>query len=1431
METANITYQDDGGSVKVKIDYEKCIACGRCISACKHDARYYSDDTEQFFEDLRNGAQISVIVAPSIRTNIPNYKKLFTYLKKLGVNKIFDVSLGADICIWAYIRYIESKKFVPIITQPCPVIVNYCQIYHHDLLPKLSPVQSPMACTSIYLKNYQGINDRIAALSPCTAKKNEFEETNLAQYNITFAKLLEYMNKNNITLPDEKTEFENDECGFGSLFPMPGGLKENIEYYTGKKFHIAKAEGFHVYDKLDKYANTPDDFLPDIFDVLSCREGCNIGSACSHEGNVFEIEKRMSKKRRRAVMLHEKDYYKTLYKTYDNTFDLSHFIREYHPVSTSSQTITDSDINMAFKLLGKTDYEKQNIDCGACGSETCHNMARKIALNVNIPINCIVKSAEDAKAEHEKNLLTNEKLTNIEHMREADVRMRVMLDAAPIGTYFWDNEKKLTDCNQETIRIFNLSSKEEFLKNFYNLLPESQPDGSLSRERSEEYINQAFQDGYLRFECMHQTLDGEPIPAEVTLVRVRYKGNEIVAAYLRDLREQKRMLHEIEAAQFTTSAMFESNPQMNILFNSQFEVIDCNPAAITFMGFETKEEMLAGFIERISNGIPPIQPGGRISMSLQEWLAITVREGYVKFDTEIYINGKRKDLNVEFKKIPYENNFAIVAYVFDMTEIRDREVELANAHELNKVQLTKLNLVVQASKIGLWDMEVVKDDPVNPSNTFTWSDEFRSMLGYSNESDFPNILGSWSDRMHPDDKEKTLNAFAIHLLDTTGKTPYDVECRLLKSDGEYAYYHSSGETIRDDNGNPLRVAGSLVDITETKNILLDTERQRLEAEAANKAKSSFLSTMSHEIRTPMNAILGITDIYLQKENLDHDIKEAFDKIYTSGNLLLGIINDILDLSKIEAGKMELTIAKYELASLINDTVQLNMMRIGSKPIKFELFVNENIPSFLLGDELRVKQIINNLLSNAFKYTAAGTVRFSIHTETIDDNDNEISLIFSVGDTGQGMTKEQISVLFEEYSRFNLEANRTTEGTGLGMGITQNLIRMMNGEIIVDSLPERGSAFTVRLPQGKTDSEILGKETAENLCKFHVKSKTQIKREKIDRELMPYGSVLIVDDVEMNIYVSKRLMAPYELKIDTADSGFVAIEKIKSGNIYDIVFMDHMMPKMDGIEAVKIIRDMGYDNPIVALTANAVSGQADMFLENGFNDFISKPIDIRQLNAILNKLIRDMQPPEVIEAARNRAKAKDEQSPDDVPAVIDQNIAEIFTRDAMKVLSTLEAISEENDYSNSANLRTFIINVHGIKSALANIGKMDLSATALNLEKEGRAGNINFISSETPAFLKSLKAFVEEIMAQNNVSTDLTVDEDKPYLCEKLLAIKAACEDFDESTAEKLLEELRKKSWSKETGEMLGKIAEHLLHSDFSDIVDISGKFTETALKN
>jgi len=245
--------------------------------------------------------------------------------------------------------------------------------------------------------------------------------------------------------------------------------------------------------------------------------------------------------------------------------------------------------------------------------------------------------------------------------------------------------------------------------------------------------------------------------------------------------------------------------------------------------------------------------------------------------------------------------------------------------------------------------------------------------------------------------------------------------------------------------------------------------------------------------------------------------------------------------------------------------------------------------------------------------------------------------------------------------------------------------------------------------------------------------------------MPYGSVLVVDDVESNIYITKELLAPYGLKIDTAESGFEAIDKIKNGKIYDIVLMDHMMPKMDGIETTKIIRDMGYQRAIVALTANAVSGQADLFIRSGFNDFISKPIDIRKLNTLLNRLIRDKQSTEVLEAAAQQLEERSGQSSENTrQSSFDPGFVEIFMRDVNKVLVSLESINEKDNYINERNMRTYIVNMSVIKSSLSSVGNMELAAVAMNLESAGREKRLEIIASETKGFIDSLKAFMENI---------------------------------------------------------------------------------------
>ena len=615
----------------------------------------------------------------------------------------------------------------------------------------------------------------------------------------------------------------------------------------------------------------------------------------------------------------------------------------------------------------------------------------------------------------------------------------------------------------------------------------------------------------------------------------------------------------------------------------------------------------------------------------------------------------------------------------------------------------------------------------------------------------------------------------------------------------------------------------------------DLMKEKEKAQAISKAKSDFLSRMSHEVRTPMNAILGITEIQLQNDNIAPDMQEALSEIYNSGYLLMDIINDILDLSRIEAGKLELVPVNYDVASLLNDTVHLNVMRYDSKPIEFKLTVDENIPSTLHGDELRIKQILNNLLSNAFKYTDSGEISLSASGEHTG-MDEQMTLIFRVSDTGQGMTEEQIEKLFDEYSRFNMEANRKIEGTGLGMAITKYLVQLMNGEVTVESELDKGSVITVRLPQGiVVGSGLLGRSVAENLKQFRLGRASQMKKApQIIREYMPYGRILVADDVNTNLYVIRGLLIPYGLSVETVSSGFEAVDKIKNGASYDIIFMDHFMPKMDGVETVKIIRGMGYAQPIVALTANALTGQAEMFLANGFDDFISKPIDIRQLNIVLNKLVRDRYPAETVAAAR-RLKANMRKHAVDITAdgfgdgvpdpSSDPELAENFVRDAEKALPVLEAI-HTNNYRRADDMQTFVINIHAMKSALANIGETELSLAALKLEEAGRAGDVAVISGEIPSFLDSLRAVIEKMKPKAAGGESADTNNDPAYLREKLLLIQTACASYEDRTANAVLSELRGKTWPPAVKELLSAIAEHLLHSEFEEAAALAADYVK-----
>ena len=440
-----------------------------------------------------------------------------------------------------------------------------------------------------------------------------------------------------------------------------------------------------------------------------------------------------------------------------------------------------------------------------------------------------------------------------------------------------------------------------------------------------------------------------------------------------------------------------------------------------------------------------------------------------------------------------------------------------------------------------------------------------------------------------------------------------LEGKEIRFSHDGKHYKGELRAVADDEQRARGYTILIIDITDTYEYIDELQKMREKAEAANRAKSNFLANMSHEIRTPMNAIVGMSELLIE-ESHGRKIQEYAYDIKTAAINLLAIINDILDFSKVEAGKMELVEEEYSPMEQIQDTVNLVKLAAKQKGIAFEVDIADGLPSKLYGDPGRIRQILVNIINNAIKFTKEGSVALKISGEVKEKD--QFDLKFVVKDTGMGIKEEDLEAIFESFRQLDMNRNRQSEGTGLGLAITKQLVSLMDGDIQVESEYGKGTCFTVHIKQRIVE---MGTFTEEK-----VSQKTENRQTENNEEFTASGySVLLVDDNTMNRKVAAAMLKKYGFKMAEADSGQAAIERVKRV-AYDLILMDHMMPETDGVEATRIIRnecgENGKNAVIIALTANALQGAKEMYLENGFDDFLSKPFDRNQLHTLLTKWV-------------------------------------------------------------------------------------------------------------------------------------------------------------------------------------------------------------------
>ena len=574
------------------------------------------------------------------------------------------------------------------------------------------------------------------------------------------------------------------------------------------------------------------------------------------------------------------------------------------------------------------------------------------------------------------------------------------------------------------------------------------------------------------------------------------------------------------------------------------------------------------------------------------------------------------------------------------------------------------------------------------------------------------------------------------------------------------------------------------------------------ANAANKAKGEFLANMSHEIRTPINAILGMDEMII-REASDEQIVEYATNIKQAGKSLLAQVNGILDYSKLEDGRMDIIPVEYDLATTINSFVTTASPRAKAKGLRLSLDIDENLPATLFGDDVRLAQLVMNLATNAIKYTEEGEVTFAI--KEVSRQDNSIDIYFGVKDTGIGIKPEDMENLTVSFKRLDEERNRNIEGTGLGIPIVMKLLELMDSKLEVSSVYGKGSNFAFVLRQGIVDDEPIGD------YKRRIKH-TYKRRNKYTFPSMPTADILVVDDYEMNLVVAKNLMKVYDFTPDLVESGREAIT-LASEKKYDIIFMDHMMPGLDGIETVEMMHKQGIlkdDTAVIALTANAIAGAKEYYISNGFNDYLTKPINADSLEDMLLRYVpkaKIVKKP-ISDIKNNKSLTTND---DERKALI-----KIFVSTIDESAKQLDSLIETGDIKN------YTIKVHGLKSTARLIGEMSISKKAEALEAAGKAGDWDYIKAHHMELISEYLS-IRDVYEEKSSGKKFLSEADLKDALYSIIEMSNVC---DYTSTEMILDGLDEYDMSEELRGQIKEIRALLEKMDYEGVSKTANKVLE-----